>query len=163
MSARIFCTALARRCGEPRMRNQVSSSTRCPLCPFLGILITKHIDRSGQITLARSSPTHYHPNERCASGSWSLEMVNAVTGAFEQGGDNGTTPRKAPPRHCKSWEFLERSIERALRDRDTFIGERETGRRVRTGLPTFPKQMGNLIRLSRGLKRSSRVGRSRAH
>ena len=83
------------------MRNQVSSSTRCHLCSFLGILITKHIDRSGQITLARSSPTHYHPNERCASGSWSLEMVNAVTGAFEQGGDNGTTPRrntiKLPP------------------------------------------------------------------
>ena len=68
--------------------------TRCPLCSLLGILITKHIDRSGQITLARSSPTHYHPNERRASGSWSLEMANAVTGAVEQGGDNGTTPRR---------------------------------------------------------------------
>jgi len=74
---------------EPGLQLHALSS-----CSFLGILITKHIDRSGQITLARSSPTHYHPNERRASGSWSLEMANAVTGAVEQGGDNGTTPRR---------------------------------------------------------------------
>ena len=99
-------------------------------------------------------------------------MANAVTGAVEQGGDNGTTPRrntkgialKAPPLlSLQELEFLERSIERSLRDRDTFTGERETGWRVRTGLPTFLKQMGNLIRLSRDLKGSSRVERSRAH
>ena len=93
-------------------------------------------------------------------------MENAVTSAVEQGGDNGTTPRCNTiklPLSLQELEFLERSIEIALGDRDTCTGERETGWRVRTGLPTFPKQMGNLIRLSRGLKGSSRVGRSRAH
>ena len=76
MSARIFRTALARRCGEPRMRNQVSSSTRCPRAHFSGSSspsTSTAADRSPSLVLHPSRQVHlphaHAPRSRSSAAS----------------------------------------------------------------------------------------------